>query len=119
MPPKPELPSVAADLAPAPKRRNLSSLQPRDDVSDTVIEENSRSIGAPWRASTQLRAPEEEEPMESIRIDIPEYVGKQLKLKVVDEGGTKAHYFLRGLAAIGFKIDEKDLRLDRRRRSRK
>ena len=117
---KPELPSIDDELVQPRPRPNLTNLRPRDDLPDSAIEANSRSIGQQWGASTRLPQPEEEEtPLASIRTDIPEYVDKQLKLKIAEEGGTKAHYILRGLSAIGFKVDEKDLRLDRRKRGQK
>jgi hypothetical protein len=116
---KPELPSIDDELVQPRPRPNLTNLRPRDDLSDSTIEANSRSIGQQWRASTQLPRSEEETPLASIRTDIPEYVDKQLKLKIAEDGGTKAHYILKGLAAIGFKVDERDLRLDRRKRGQK
>lgn len=113
------LPPIDADLVQSRPRPNLANLRPREEVSDNAIEANSRSIGSQWRASTQLPQPEGETPLASIRIDIPEYVDKQLKLKIVEEGGTKAHYILKGLATTGFKVNDTDLKPDRRKRGQK
>jgi hypothetical protein len=116
---KPELPSIDDELVQPRPRPNLTNLRPRDDLPDSAIEANSRSIGEQWGASTRLPQPEEVTSLASIRTGIPDYVDKQLKLKIAEEGGTKAHYILKGLLAIGFKVDEKDLRLDRRKRGQK
>jgi hypothetical protein len=116
---KPDLPSIDDELVQPRPRPSFTNLRPRDDLTDSAIEANSRSIGQQWGASTRLPQPEEETPLASIRTDIPEYVDKQLKLKIVEEGGTKAYYILKGLSAIGFKVDGKDLRLDRRKRGQK
>ena len=107
---KPDLPSIDDELVQPRPRPSFTNLRPRDDLTDSAIEANSRSIGQQWGASTRLPQPEEETPLASIRTDIPEYVDKQLKLKIVEEGGTKAYYILKGLSAIGFKVDGKDLR---------
>jgi hypothetical protein len=113
------LPPIDAELVQPRPRPNLANLRPREEISDSAIEANPRSIGGQWRASTQLPQPEEETPLASIRIDIPEYVDKQLKLRIVEDGGTKAHYMLKGLAAIGFIVNDIDLKLDRRKRGQK
>ena len=102
---KPDLPSIDDELVQPRPRPSFTNLRPRDDLTDSAIEANSRSIGQQRGASTRLPQPEEETPLASIRTDIPEYVDKQLKLKIVEEGGTKAYYILKGLSAIGFKVD--------------
>jgi hypothetical protein len=115
---KPDLPSISDDLATARPRPNLRALRPREEITDSAVEANSRSIGEHWGASTRLPRPEEETPLTSVRLDLPEYVDRQLRLKCVNEGGSKAYYVLRALAKDGFAINEKDLRLDRRRRGK-
>jgi hypothetical protein len=115
---KPDLPSVVGEIAPR-QRPNLAGLRPRDDLADSTVEANSRSMGAQWGASTRLPEPEEETPLSSVRLDLPEYVDKQLKLKIAESGGTKAHYILKALAKDGWEVHEKDLKLDRRKRGQK
>jgi len=116
---KPELPSIDDELVQSRPRPNLSKLRPRDDLSDSAVEANTRAIGEQWGASTRLTVPEEETPLSSVRLDLPEYVDRQLKLKIAQDGGSKAYYILRALAKDGFEVNEKDLRLDRRKRGQK
>jgi hypothetical protein len=116
---KPELPSMAGELAQPRARPNLAAMRSREEVPDSIVEANSRVIGTQWVASTRLPEPEPETILSSIRLDIPDYVDKQLKLRIVEDGGTKAHYILKGLAAIGFNVNEIDLKLDRRKRGQK
>jgi hypothetical protein len=115
---KPELPPITDDLAPARPRPNLRTLRPRDDIPDSDIEANSRSMGEQWGASTRLPQPEMETPLTSVRLDLPNYVDHQLKLKCVNEGGSKAYYILKALAKDGFQINERDIQPDRRRRGK-
>lgn len=117
---KPELPSAFDELDQPRARTDLKAkLPPRDAVPDNVIEQNSRSIGEQWNASTRLPVPEEQTAIAKLRVDIPEYVFQQMKRKIFEEGGTQAYYLLKGLAGIGFEIKPADLVLDRRKRGRK
>jgi hypothetical protein len=118
---KRELPSIDDELIQPRLRPNLANLRPRDEITDDAVESNSRVLGEHWGASTRLSpSPSEERTLlASVRLDLPEYVDRQLKLKIAQEGGTKAHYVLKGLATIGFDVHEKDLCLDRRKRGRK
>jgi|ERR1700721_1172714 hypothetical protein len=115
---KTELPPIDEELTPPRSRLNLRNLRPRDDLSDETVEANSRAMGESWGASTKLPQPEEQTPLTSVRLDLPDYVDRQLKLKVATEGGTKAFYILKALARDGFQIRDTDLRLDRRKRGR-
>jgi hypothetical protein len=115
---KMELPAIDEELAAPRPRLNLRNLRPRDVLSDETVDANSRMIGESWGASTQLPPPEEPTPLTSVRLDLPEYVDRQLKLRVATEGGTKAFYILRALSKDGFQIKDVDLRPDRRKRGR-
>ncbi|MGA8906026.1 MAG: hypothetical protein WB524_00290 [Acidobacteriaceae bacterium] len=115
---KTQLPPIDEELTPPRPRLNLRNLRPRDALPDETVEANSRTMGESWGASTQLLQPEEQTPLTSVRLDLPEYVDRQLKLKVATEGGTKAFYILKALASDGFHIRDIDLRLDRRRRGK-
>jgi hypothetical protein len=115
---KTELPPIDGELTPPRPRLNLRNLRPRDVLPDETVEANSRMMGESWGASTQLPQPAEQTPLTSVRLDLPEYVDRQLKLKVATEGGTKAFYILKALARDGFQIRDIDLRLDRRKRGR-
>jgi hypothetical protein len=117
---KPELPSALDELdQPRGERLDLKSLQSRGDIPDSVIDQNSRSMGEQWKASTRLPETEQHAPIAKLRVDIPEYVFKQLKRKAFEEGGTQPYYILKGLAAIGFEVNAEDLILDRRKRGQK
>jgi hypothetical protein len=115
---KPSLPSIDDEIAPPRPRVNLKGLRPRDDVPDETVDANSRAMGESWGASTRLFPPEEQTPLTSVRLDLPEYIDRQLKLKVAQEGGTKAFYILKALAKDGFEIKDADLRRDRRKRGK-
>jgi hypothetical protein len=115
---KMELPPIDEELARPRSRLDLRNLKPRDVLPDEAVEANSRTMGESWGASTQLPQPEGQTPLTSVRLDLPEYVDRQLKLKVATDGGTKAFYILKALARDGFQIKEEDLRLDRRKRGR-
>jgi hypothetical protein len=85
-------------------------------VSDERVEIAAKELGASWGASTRIQSPTTQTPMTSVRLDLPEYVDKMLKLKVAQEGGTKAFYILQALAKVGWDIHEEDIKPDRRRR---
>jgi hypothetical protein len=116
---KVELPSIAEELATPKPRVNLRTLRPRDDIPDTTVDANSKVIGEQWGASTRLPAQEQVTPLISVRLDLPDYVDRQLKLKCVTDGGSKAYYILKALAHDGFDINEADLKFDRRKRGKR
>ena len=116
---KAELPSIVEELATPKPRVNLRSLRPRDDVPDSIVDTNSRIIGGQWGASTRLAPQQQETPLTSVRLDLPDYVDHQLKLRCVTDGGSKAYYILRALAKDGFDIKEVDLKFDRRKRGKR
>jgi hypothetical protein len=115
---KTELPPIDEEIARPRPRLNLRNLKPRDILPDETIEANSRTMGVSWGASTRLSQQEEQTTLTSVRLDLPEYVDRQLKLKVATAGGTKAYYILKALAGDGFQIRGEDLRLDRRKRGK-
>jgi hypothetical protein len=113
---KPDLPSALDELEqPRPRSDLKAKLPPRETMSDSAIEENSRALGEQWGANTRIPEPKPHTPMGKMRIDVPEYVIQQLKRKNFEEGGTQPYYVLKGLAAIGFDIREEDLVPDRRK----
>jgi hypothetical protein len=114
---KPELPSAIDELQ--QRRPDLKGLRPRNAVSDSAIEANSRAMGAQWGANTGLPEPEPQTPIAKMRVDIPDYVFQQVKRRAFEEGGTQSYYLLKGLAAIGFQVNETDLVLDRRKRNQR
>jgi hypothetical protein len=114
---KPELPSAFDELdQPRPTSDLKSRLPPRNAVPDGVIEENSRTLGTRWRASTRIPEAERRVPIAKMRVDIPEYVFQQIRAKTFEEGGTQSYYLLKGLAATGFEVNEADLVLDKRKK---
>src|ERR1700744_1857896 len=118
-----QLPSVEDDLAlptepPAP-RPNLAALRSSVDVPDEAIRENSRSIGAKWGASTRLPVAPPTTPLESLRIDVPDYLARELRVRCAEQKVTNAYLVMRALAKDGFHVDEKDLVTDRYKRRKR
>jgi hypothetical protein len=112
---KSDLPSALEELDQPRPRTDLRALRSRQGIPDRTIEQNSRSMGEQWRASTQL--PESRSvPIAKLRVDIPDYVFQQMRRRSFEEGGTQSYLILKGLAAIGFEIHEDDLVLDKRKK---
>jgi hypothetical protein len=115
-----ELPSIDEDLAmpaaPAVQRPNLSALRSTADVPDEAVRANSRSIGEKWGANTRVPTPAAATPLESIRVDVPDYLARALRVRCAEEKVTNAYIVMKALVKEGFYIDEKDLVVDRYKR---
>ena len=120
---KPEaLPSVDNDLTipvEPPPRPNLAALRSSPHVADETVRANSRAIGEKWGASTRIPAPPPTTPLESLRIDVPDYLARELRVKCAEMKVTNAYLVMKALAKDGFHIDEKDLVPDRYRRGKR
>ena len=92
---KEALPSIGDDLAPR-KRVDLKSIKSAD-VDDAAVAENSRKLGTEWGAQTSLSPTPEPEierpkvPLASLRIEVPDYLDRELALKAVDQRVTKQY----------------------------
>ena len=117
---KPEaLPSVDDDLTVGPTRSMLKGLRSRSGISDEEVQANSRAIGEQWGASTQLAQPLPATPLESLRIDVPDYLARELRVRCAEQKVTNAYLVMKALAREGFHIEEKDLVTDRYKRKKK
>ena len=118
-PKKPALPAIGEELA-APRRLDLR-LPPRDAGDDAAVEANSRALGERWGASTSVRpAAVPAAPVASLRLEIPDYLDRELALAAAQRRVTKAFLVLSALAQAGWRIEPADLVPDRRKaRSRK
>jgi hypothetical protein len=121
---KPEaLPSVDDDLAlPAEPRRqrpNLAALRSSPDLPDDAVRANSLAIGEKWGASTRLQTPPPTTPLESLRLDVPDYLARELRVKCAEMKVTNAYLVMRALAKDGFHVDDKDLVPDRYKRGKR
>jgi len=117
---KPRLPPIDAELMPAPRLRvDLKALKLKESLPDKEIEANSQAIGSQWGASTHLPRQPEKPVLTSVRLDLPEYLDRQLGVYCAQNRVTKAYLIMRALAKDGFEVHADDLVPDRRKRGRR
>jgi len=117
---KPEaLPSINDDLTIAPTRPTLKGLRSRSGISDEEVQANSRAMGEQWGASTRILQSPPATPLESLRIDVPDYLARELRVRCAEQKVTSAYLVMKALAREGFHIDQKDLVTDRYKRGRR
>jgi hypothetical protein len=136
-----ELPSIDDDLGGRPKLR-IPPMAPRPPVADDKINANAADLARSW-PTVSTSKPSEGEPgqqpssesdpkqpskieaeaaqlqksetvFDSIRLNIPAYLNKQLSLDAAEKNCTKTHLILQALANAGYKIDPTDMTPDRR-----
>ena len=90
-----ELPSLDDDLTVKPSVP--PRLRPRAIMSDDQVHANSRVLGETWGASTQVRQAEALTPLEPLRIDVPEYLGRELRVKCAEHKVTIAYLVMSAL----------------------
>jgi len=112
-----ELPSLDDDLTVKPSAP--PRLRPRAIISDDQVQANSRVLGETWGASTQVRQAEPLTPLEPLRIDVPEYLARELRVKCAEHKVTIAYLVMSALRKDGFHIEAKDLVKDRYKRGRR
>jgi hypothetical protein len=116
---KPALPSIDDELTAPRKRLDLKAIQPMPAADDEAIEENSRKLGSQWGASTSLGKPAEagpaRAPVVSMRIEGPDYLDEELRIRAAKEGVTKAYLVLKALKDAGYRIEDADLVPDKRK----
>ncbi|GJE02194.1 MULTISPECIES: hypothetical protein [Methylobacterium] len=130
---KAALPSITEDLAPR-KRVDLKAIRPAA-VDDAAVAENSRKIGTEWGAQTSLTpvepspppapapkaeapvaAPEHPKvPLASLRIEVPEYLDRELAIRAAEQRVTKQYLVAKALQAAGYRLDDADLVEDKRK----
>jgi hypothetical protein len=81
-----ELPSLDDDLTVKPSAP--PRLRPHAIISDDQVQANSRVLGETWGASTQVRQTEPLTPLEPLRIDVPEYLARELRVKCIPPGAA-------------------------------
>ncbi|MGE4048845.1 MAG: hypothetical protein AB7F35_28610 [Acetobacteraceae bacterium] len=108
---KPDLPPI--NVAPR-KRVDLRSLQAPVAADDRVVEENSRRLASEWGAVTTVPRPKPA--IASLRLEIPEYLDRQLAQAAFDRRVTKQFLVIQALQSAGFNVDPGDLVPDKRKR---
>ncbi len=120
---KAALPSIGEELAPR-KRLDLKSIKSAD-VDDAAVSENSRKLGTEWGAQTSLTPTPEPEverpkvPLASLRIEVPDYLDRELALKAVAQRVTKQYLVMKALQGAGYKVDDADLVEDKRKQKKR
>lgn len=110
---KQDLPSIQDELQPR-KRVDLKSIRSSQLADDTVIE-NSKRLGADWGAQTSIEQPIERGPIASLRIEVPEYLDRELAFKAVELRTTKQYLVIKALQEAGYRVEDVDLVEDRRK----
>jgi hypothetical protein len=114
-----DLPALDDDLTPAPPRSTPPKLRPRAVIPDEQVQANSRVLGEQWGASTHVRPQESLTSLEPLRIDVPEYLARELRVKCAEQKVTIAYLVMAALRKDGFHIEEKDFVKDRYKRGRR
>lgn len=116
---KPPLPSLIDELSPR-KRVDLKAI-PTAAVDDETIAQNSRKIGADWGAQTSLgpQAPAAKTLMASLRIEVPDYLDRELALEAVKQRCTKQYLVMKALREAGYRIEEGHMTQDGRKVKRR
>ena len=115
------LPSIDDDLGSRP-RLKLPQVASRSPLEDETVNANTADLARSWPAvSTHKPAAVEpavpakpETVFDSIRLNVPAYLNKQLSRDAVEKDCTKTHLILQALANAGYKIDLEDMAPDRR-----
>lgn len=113
---KTQLPSLDGDLD-VRKRVDLKAIRAASGTDDAAIEENSRRIGAEWGAVTSLPRPQKTQ-LASLRIEVPEYLDRELAVKAAEMRVTKQFLVLQALQHDGYRIEAHDLVEDKRKARR-
>src|SRR3954447_9081012 len=107
---KTELPPI--DVTPR-KRVDLRSLQ-APATTDETVEANSRRLASEWGAVTAVDRPKPV--IASLRLEIPEYLDRQLAQAAFEQRVTKQFLVIQALQAAGFNVEPADLVPDKRKR---
>lgn len=114
---KPDLPSIQDELQPR-KRVDLKSIR-SSQLDDNTVIENSNRLGADWGAQTSLDRPVDRGPIASLRIEVPEYLDRELAFKAVELRTTKQYLVIKALQEAGYRVNNVDLVEDRRKIKRR
>jgi hypothetical protein len=91
-------------------------------MEDETVNANTADLARTWPAVSTLRPapteslepPKPETIFDSVRLNIPAYLNKQLSRDAVERDCTKTHLILQALAKAGYEIDPADMAPDRR-----
>ncbi len=115
------LPSISDDLGGRPRLR-LPHVASRTTMEDETVNANTANLARSWPAVSTNRpaaieSADQRKPdtvFESIRLNVPSYLNKQLSRDAVEKDCTKTHLILQALAKAGYEIDPDDMVPDRR-----
>jgi len=107
---KSEFPPI--DVAPR-KRLDLRAIQP-PETADDKIEANSRRLASEWGAVTTVPGPKPV--IASLRLEIPEYLDRQLAQRAFEQRVTKQFLVIQALQQAWFSVEPNDLVPDKRKR---
>jgi hypothetical protein len=91
-------------------------------MEDETVNANTANLARSWPAVSTNRpaaieSADQRKPdtvFESIRLNVPSYLNKQLSRDAVEKDCTKTHLILQALAKAGYEIDPDDMVPDRR-----
>lgn len=108
------LPPLDDDLN-TPRRVDLRSIKPRLQDDDALVTANSHRLGTEWGAQTSLEAGRRRTPIASLRVEVPEYLDRELALRAVEQRVTKTFLVVQALRSAGFHVELDDLVADKRK----
>ncbi len=101
------LPPIDDDLKPR-KRVDLRAIR-SNGGDDATVDENSRRLAGEWLQGAKT-------PLASLRIEVPEYLDRELALKAAEQRVTKQYLVMRALRDAGYRVEDQDLVADKRKR---
>ena len=124
---KSSLPPIDDELHHSRQRVDLKAIRPKAKTDDQAIEENSRTLGSQWHASTSLQSTQSPPPapaggripIASLRIEVPAYLDDELTQKAAAQRVTKQFLVLTALKQAGYHIEDADIVADKRKARRK
>ncbi len=101
------LPRIDDELEPK-KRVDLRSIRPNGG-DDATIDENSRRLAGEWLGGQKT-------PLASLRIEVPEYLDRELAMRAAERRVTKQYLVMQALRDAGYRVEEQDLVTDKRKK---
>ncbi|HTE17256.1 MAG TPA: hypothetical protein VK689_02615 [Armatimonadota bacterium] len=101
------LPRIDDELEPK-KRVDLRAIRPNGG-DDATIDENSRRLAGEWLGGQKM-------PLASLRIEVPEYLDRELAMRAAERRVTKQYLVVQALRDAGYRVEEQDLVADKRKR---
>jgi hypothetical protein len=101
------LPRIDNELEPR-KRVDLRAIRPNGG-DDAAVDENSRRLAGEWLGTPKT-------PLASLRIEVPEYLDRELAMRAAEQRVTKQYLVVQALKNAGFSVRQEDLVTDKRKR---